>query len=104
MGSCMLLYHSITYGQHGLVVSAFHLHSCGPGLRSGTMRPIHVVNAHGPYLSDRDEAEIEARIAAGADIADLALRTCLCGARLDGFDAYHAHLVRVLTETPAADQ
>lgn len=54
-----------------------------------------MLHAHGPYLSDRDEAEIEARLAAAADIADLALRTCLCGVRMDGFDEYHAHLVQV---------
>lgn len=62
-----------------------------------------VIERHGPYLSTADETEIERRIAADADVADLALRTCLCGARLDGFDAYHAHLVAVLT-AEAIDQ
>jgi hypothetical protein len=57
--------------------------------------PLDKLAAHGPYLSEADESEIDARIAAGSDVADLALRTCLCGARLDGFDAYHAHLVAV---------
>lgn len=64
------------------------------------MNLLDALNAHGPYLSDADEAVIDARLAAGADAADLALRTCLCGARLDGFDAYHAHLVDVLTQWP----
>jgi hypothetical protein len=59
--------------------------------------PLDILNAHGPFLSEADESEIHARIAAGSDVADLALRTCLCGARLDGFDAYHAHLVALFT-------
>ena len=66
------------------------------------MRPVDILNAHGAYLSDADEAEIDDRMAAGADVADLAVRTCLCGLRLDGFDAYHAHLVEVLTALPTA--
>jgi hypothetical protein len=56
-----------------------------------------IIDRHGAYLSAADEAEIERRMAADADVADLALRTCRCGARLDGFDAYHAHLVAVFT-------
>ena len=50
------------------------------------------LRAHGTHLSDTDEVEINVRIAHGADIADLALRTCLSGARIDGFDAYWEHL------------
>lgn len=61
------------------------------------------LNQHGAYLSEHDEAEIERRLGADADIADLALRTCLCGVRLDGFDDYHAHLVQVLTPRPGED-
>ena len=68
------------------------------------MSLLDALNAHGAYLSDADEAEIDARLAAGADVADLALRTCLCGTRLDGFDAYHAHLVQVLTATAERNQ
>lgn len=60
------------------------------------MNPLDILNAHGPYLSEADESEIDTRIAGGPEVADLALRTCLCGARLDGFDAYHTHLVDVL--------
>jgi hypothetical protein len=44
------------------------------------------------YVSDANEVELEERLAAGADVADLALRTYLCGARIDGFDAYWEHL------------
>ena len=60
------------------------------------MNLLDTLIAHGPYLSDADEVEIDTRLVAGADVADLALRTCRCGARLDGFDAYHGHLVQVL--------
>jgi len=63
--------------------------------------PVDLLNAHGPYVSDQDEAEIEARVAAGADVADLALRTCLCGFRFDGVDAFHAHLVRLFADADA---
>lgn len=64
------------------------------------MNLLDILSAHAPYLSDADEAEIDARLVAGSDVADLALRTCLCGARLDGVDAYHVHLVQVLTREP----
>lgn len=74
-----------------------------PGYDSSVLL-VDILNAHGPYLSDADEADIEARLAVGADVADLAVRTCLCGARLDGFDAYHAHLVHVLTAAAERDQ
>jgi hypothetical protein len=36
------------------------------------------------------------------DVADLALRTCLCGHRIEGFDGYHAHLVSLLGESDLA--
>lgn len=61
------------------------------------MRLLRLLDAHGPYLSRSDEAEILDRVANEYDVADLALRTCLCGARIDGFDAYHAHLRTVLS-------
>ena len=50
------------------------------------------LDSHGVYVSDANQLELEERLAAGADVADLALRTCLCGARIDGFDAYWEHL------------
>jgi len=65
------------------------------------MRAVNFLNAHGPYISDEDEAEIEALVASAADVADLALRSCLCGVRFDGVDAYHAHLVRLFTDADA---
>ena len=55
-----------------------------------------VLNAHAVYLSDENEDEIIENggglITAGTDAADLAIRTCLCGARIDGFDEYTIHL------------
>lgn len=59
-----------------------------------------VLEAHGPFLSDLDEEEIIRRIAVTEDVADLALRTCMCGQRLDGFDEYFAHL-RAVVRGPA---
>ena len=53
--------------------------------------------AHAVYLSDADEAEITRRQVETGDVGRLALRTCLCGARIDGFDAYWEHLNEVLT-------
>lgn len=57
-----------------------------------------LLSSHGTYMSDRDEDEIIANVARFQDPADYALRTCLCGARIDGFDAYHLHLVDVFRE------
>jgi hypothetical protein len=51
-----------------------------------------VFKTHGPYMSVEDEAAIEERCLAGYDTGDLALRTCLCGARLGGADDLHSHL------------
>jgi hypothetical protein len=59
------------------------------------------IGLHGPYMSDSDEAEIVRRIGADADVADLAVRTCMCGRRLSGFDDYYEHLRVVLGEVPA---
>ena len=56
------------------------------------------VDGHGPYMSDADEDEIIRRIDASDDVGDLALRTCMCGRRLDGFDEYFEHLQAVLRE------
>ena len=64
-------------------------------LATNQLRP--VLDAHGVFLSDADEAEISRRITEGRDVADFALRTCLCGARIDGFDAYWEHLNEALT-------
>lgn len=59
------------------------------------------IEDHGPYMSEADEAEIVRRIGADADVADLAVRTCMCGRRLSGFDDYYEHLRVVLREVPA---
>jgi hypothetical protein len=64
--------------------------------------PLSVLDDHGPYLSDSDEAEIIQRIGASDDVADLALRTCMCGRRLDGFDDYFEHLRAVTREAVAS--
>lgn len=53
-------------------------------------------------MSDADEAEIIERVGADADVADLALRTCMCGRRLSGFDDYYEHLRAVLREATAS--
>lgn len=57
-----------------------------------------VLEHHGPFMSDADEEEIIRRIGASDDVADLALRTCMCGRRLDGFDEYFEHLRAVLRD------
>ncbi len=49
-------------------------------------------------MSDADEEEIIRRIAVTEDVADLALRTCMCGRRLEGFDDYFEHLRAVIRE------
>jgi hypothetical protein len=60
-----------------------------------------VIEAHGPYMSDEDEAEIIHRMVESADVADLALRTCMCGRRLEGFDDYFEHLRAMLVNVTA---
>jgi hypothetical protein len=55
-----------------------------------------ILDAHGPYMSDADEDEIIRRIGASDDVAGLALRTCMCGQRLDGFDEYFERLRAVV--------
>ena len=59
-----------------------------------------LLDAHGPFMSDSDESEIIRRMVESDDVADLALRTCMCGRRLDGFDDYFEHLRAVLEERP----
>jgi hypothetical protein len=49
-------------------------------------------------MSEADEEEIVRRIVTSDDVADLALRTCMCGRRLDGFDDYFEHLRAVIRE------
>jgi hypothetical protein len=54
-------------------------------------------------MSDADEEAIIRRLGATDDVADLALRTCMCGRRLEGFDDYFEHLRAVIRETASAD-
>jgi len=62
---------------------------------------LSTLDEHGPYMSDTDEAEIIRRIDTSDDVADLALRTCMCGRRLEGFDDYFEHLRAVIREAAA---
>ncbi|MEO6326081.1 MAG: hypothetical protein ABIQ65_15755 [Thermoanaerobaculia bacterium] len=63
-----------------------------------------IIDQHIPSLSDENEAEIldNAMLlgiydeGVGVDVADLAIRTCHCGVRIDGFYEYVAHLKEVL--------
>jgi hypothetical protein len=50
-----------------------------------------LLRKHAVYLDDDCEGEILGR----GEVADWALRKCLCGERIDGFDEYTAHLVQV---------
>jgi hypothetical protein len=58
------------------------------------------LEAHWPSLTDTAEEELWDRLRHlyrdDVDIADLALRECHCGARIDGFDEYLFHLKEVL--------
>ena len=58
--------------------------------------PVSFIDDHGPFMSDSDEAEIVRRMVESDEVADLALRTCMCGRRLEGFDDYFEHLRTVL--------
>ena len=60
--------------------------------------PSALLDAHGPFMSDSDEVEIIRRMVESDDVAELALRTCMCGRRLEGFDDYFEHLRVVARE------
>jgi len=56
---------------------------------------IEVIDAHIPSLSDAAEATMDSLMALDNGIndwADFAVRTCSCGARIDGFYEYVDHL------------
>jgi hypothetical protein len=64
---------------------------------------IATIHEHIPSLSDSDEAEI-IKLTGNVlfnegDVADLALRTCRCGAPIDGFYGYVDHLTAVFGGT-----
>ena len=65
---------------------------------------LDVIQQHAVYISDDDERLMDqALFSAGGmadyDHADIARRTCLCGARIDGFDDYNRHLRDKISET-----
>lgn len=59
------------------------------------------IKAHVPSLTNADEDAIEEIIPGilfgvpQRDVADLAIRTCSCGERIDGFYQYVDHLIAV---------
>lgn len=61
---------------------------------------LDILEAHGCFISNADEATMNTRFEnIGIDFADLAMRTCQCGVRLDGFDDYHSHLRTMIEES-----
>ena len=58
------------------------------------------IEDHIPSLTEEDEELIWDRLKnlykEEVDVADLAVRTCSCGAHLEGFDGYYFHLKEVL--------
>jgi hypothetical protein len=54
--------------------------------------------AHQVYISKDDEAYFEQLMLDpfDVDVADFARRTCTCGARIEGFDGYYAHLMAAI--------
>ena len=69
---------------------------------------ISIIDQHIPSLTDEDEAVIEDHArdwlfpdpGYNSDAADLAIRTCKCGEKIDGFYEYVDHLKEVLKQTP----
>lgn len=61
---------------------------------------IKILNEHGCYMTTEDEEAIVNRAwdlnDSVVDAADLALRHCMCGERIDGFDEYASHLLGVI--------
>lgn len=57
-------------------------------------------NNHIPSLTDEDDAQVTARAYwtdEVADPADLAIRTCHCGVKIDGFYEYVDHLKNIIS-------
>lgn len=68
--------------------------------RAGLYNPVKdvitTIKEHIPSLSDEDEELIYDNIIdPDRDAADLALRTCACGMKIDGYYAYVDHLITV---------
>ncbi len=70
---------------------------------NGRSSATDILALHGPYLSDANEAEIVELLATSDDVANLAIRTCMCGRRLDGFDDYYEHLRAVIRTAATRD-
>jgi hypothetical protein len=69
----------------------------------GRNAAISIIDQHIPSLSDDDEADIDDLVTAysirldeAITVADLALRTCHCGKKIDGFYEYVDHLKEVI--------
>lgn len=76
------------------------------GMRDPTRAAVvsnRLLDAHIPTLTDEIESELKQLLIEAAysddegraDVADLALRECSCGVRIDGFYEYVAHLREV---------
>jgi hypothetical protein len=66
---------------------------------AGPANALALLEAHAVFLSASDEAEVIRRAFETEDVGELALRTCLCGLRIDGFDEYSDHLRDVLSRS-----
>lgn len=54
---------------------------------------LDILDAHHTFMSNLNESDIDTlRFSIDADTADLAIRTCTCGKRINGFDEYHDHI------------
>lgn len=61
---------------------------------------LDIIKAHHPSIREGDDELITLRrFTIEADNADLAVRTCSCGAAIDGFDDFIYHLQAVIEET-----
>jgi hypothetical protein len=72
------------------------------------MTVIEVIDAHTPSLTVSNEFDIglmiqQQALEADPDYADLAVRTCMCGKRIDGFYEYIDHLKEVLRDAGLVD-
>jgi hypothetical protein len=58
-----------------------------------------LLKQHIPSITDEDESEMDfamvKSIGEGYDYADFALRTCMCGKKIEGFYEYNDHLAEV---------
>lgn len=60
------------------------------------MTPEQIIRNHTPSMTDEDEDLINERVNRwdeNVSPADYALRTCMCGKRIDGFYEYANHLI-----------